>query len=77
MNLNIDHYQYCVEINPNEQFAIPNYAKRSILQLIGFGSQSIVQKKTPGKQTCKFIILNPNKYVQTKLPPSIKRISNM
>ena len=30
-----------------------------------------------GKQTFEFIIFDPNKYIQAKLPPSIKRISNM
>ena len=43
INLKIDSYQYRVEINPNEQFAIACDADRSILQLLGFGSQSIVQ----------------------------------
>ena len=76
INLKIDPYQYRVEINPNEQFAIACYAERSILQLLGFGSQSIVQK-TLGKPTIEFMIFNPNKYIQSKLPPSIKRISNM
>ena len=66
MNLNIDPYQYRVEINPNEQFAIAYYAERSILQLLEFGSQCILQK-TPGKQTFEFMIFNPNKYVQAKL----------
>ena len=46
-NLTTDSYQYRVEFNPNEQFAIACYADRSILQLLGFGSQSSVQK-TPG-----------------------------
>ena len=49
MNLNIDTYQYRVEINPKEQFAIACYAERSILQLLGFGSQSIVQKTSGNK----------------------------
>ena len=34
MNLNIDPYQYRVEINSNKQFAIACYAERSILQLL-------------------------------------------
>ena len=76
INLKIDFYQYRVEINPNEQFAIACYADRSILQLLSFGSQSIVQLSS-GKRTFEFIIFNSNKYIQAKLPPSIKRISNM
>ena len=42
--LKIDSYPYRGEINPIEQFAIASYADRSILQLLGFGSQFIVQK---------------------------------
>ena len=76
INLKIDSYQYRVEINPNKHFAIGCYAERSILLLLWFGSQSIVQK-TLGKQTFEFIIFDSNKYIQAKLPPSIKRISNM
>ena len=74
--LKIDSYQYRVEINSNKQFAIACFAKLSIIQLLGFGSQSIVQK-TPGKQTFEFMIFDSNKYIQAKLSPSIKRISNM
>ena len=37
LNLNIDPYQYRVEINPNEHFAIACYTESSILQLLGFG----------------------------------------
>ena len=76
INLKLDSYQYRVEINPNEQFAIACYLDRSILQLLGFGSQSIVQK-TSGKRTFEFMIFDSNKYIQAKLPPSIKKISNM
>ena len=68
INLKIDSYQYRVEINPNEQFAIACYADCSILQLLGFGSQSIVQK-TPRNQTFELIIFESNKYIQAKLPP--------
>ena len=45
INLKIDFHQYRVEINPNKQFAIQYYAERSIMQLLGFGSQSIVQNQ--------------------------------
>ena len=76
INLKIDSYQYRAEINPNEQFAIACYADRSILQLLGLRSQSIVQK-TQGKRTFEFMLFDSNKYIQTRLPPSIKRISNM
>ena len=76
INLNIDSYQYRLEINPIEQFAIACYAERSILQLLGFGSQFMVQK-TPGEQTFEFMIFDSNKYIQAKLPPSITTISNM
>ena len=76
INIQIDADLYRDEINPNEQFTIACYKERSILQLLGFGSQSIVQP-TPGKQTFEFMIFNSNKYIQAKLPPSIKKISNM
>ena len=66
INLNIDPYQYRVEINLNEQFEISCYAERSILQLLGFRSQSIVQK-TPGKRTLEFIIFDSNKYNTSKI----------
>ena len=76
INLKIDFYQYRVKINPTKQFAIACYAEHSILQLLGSGSQSIVQK-TPEKRTFEFMIFESNKYIQEKLPPSIKKISNM
>ena len=76
INLKIDSYQYRVKINPNKQFAIACYADRFILQLIGFGLQSILQK-TLGKRIFKFKIFNSNKYIQASFPPSIKRISNL
>ena len=76
INLIIDFYQYRVEIIPNEQLAIACYASRSILQLLCFGSQSIVQN-TLERRTFEFMIFDSNKYIQAKLPPSIKRISNM
>ena len=31
-------------------------------------------EKTPGNRTFEFMIFNPNKYVQAKLPPTIKRL---
>ena len=76
INPKLDSYQYRVEIDPNVQFAIACFADRSILQLLRFGSQSIL-RKTPGKRTVEFMIFDSNKYIQAKLPPSIKRISNM
>ena len=75
-NLNFDIYQYRVEINPNVKFAIACYSERSVLQQLGFGTQTNV-KQTPGKRTIEFMILEPNNYVQAKFPPSLKRISNM
>ena len=54
INLKIDFHEYRVEINLNKQFAIPCYTERSVIQLLGFGSQSIVQKQ-PGKQTFEFM----------------------
>ena len=50
INLKINSYQYCVKKNPNKQFAIACYSDCSILQLLGFGSQSIIQT-TLGKLT--------------------------
>ena len=41
-NQRMDPYQYRVEINSNVNFAIACYAKRSILKLLKFGSQSTV-----------------------------------
>ena len=75
-NLNFDIYQYRVEINPNVKFAIACYSERSVLQLLGLGSQTNV-KQTPGNRPIEFMIFEPNTYVQTKFPPSLKRISNM
>ena len=75
-NLKFDIYQYPVKINHNVKFAIACYSERSVLQLIGFGSQSNV-KQTPGKRTIEFMIFEPNTYVQAKFPPSLKRISNL
>ena len=76
INRKIDSYQYRVEINPNEQFAIACYADRSILQRFGFGSQSIVQNSIV-KRTFEFMIFDSNKYIQAKLTYSINRISKM
>ena len=75
-NLNIDIYQFRVEINPTVKFAIACYSERSVLQFLGFGSQTNV-KQTPRKRTIEFMIFEPNTYVQAKFPPSLKRISNM
>ena len=36
INLNVNSYQYLVEINPNVTFAIACYADRSILKLLGY-----------------------------------------
>ena len=74
--LRINPYQYRVEINPNVNFAIACYAERSILNQLGFGSQSTVIE-TPQKRAVEYIIFNANMYVQAKLPSSIQRISNM
>ena len=38
----MDSYKYRVEINPNVNYAIACYAKRSILKLLKFLSQSTV-----------------------------------
>ena len=76
INLKIDPYQYRVKINPNVNFAIACYADRSILKLLGFGSQSTVIE-TPQKLALEYMIFAANISVQAKLPPSIKRISNM
>ena len=48
INLRMEPYQYRVEINPNVNIAIACNAERSILKLLGFGSQSTVIK-TPQK----------------------------
>ena len=53
MNLN----QYRVEFTLNVNFAIACYAETSVLQLIGFGSQSSV-REIPGKRSFEFIIFN-------------------
>ena len=72
----MDTYQYLVEINPNANFVIACYSERSILMLLGFGSQSTVIE-TPQKRDVEYMIFNANMYVQANLPPSIHRISNM
>ena len=76
INLRIDPYQYQVEINPNVNFAIACYAERSILKILGLGSQSTVLE-TPEKRAVEYMIFNANMYVQAKLSFSIHRISNM
>ena len=68
--------QYRVEFTSNVNFAIACYAETSVLQLLGFGLQSSV-KEIPGKRSVEFIIFNENKWTQAKLPPSLKRITNM
>ena len=72
----MDPYQYRVEINPNVTFAIACYSKHSILKLLGFGSQSTVIE-TVKKRAVEYMVFAANMYVQAKLPPSIRRISNM
>ena len=76
INLSMDPYQYRIEINRNVTYAIAYYAEHSILKLLKFGSQSTVIG-TPLKRAVEYIIFGANMYVQAKLPPSIKRISNM
>ena len=66
-NLNFDIYQYRVEINTNVKFAIACYSERSVLQLLGVGSQINVTQ-TPGKRTIEFMIFGPNTNVQAKFP---------
>ena len=72
MNLN----QYRVELTSNVNFAIACYAETSVLQLLGLGSQSTV-REIPGKRSVEFIIFNENRWTLEKLPPSLKRITNM
>ena len=76
INLIMNPYQYRVEINQNVNFAIACYAKRSILKLLGFGSQSTVIG-TPQKRAVKYIIFCQNMYVQAKLALAIQQISNI
>ena len=76
INQRMDPYQYRVEMNPNVNFAIACYAKRFIRKRLGFGSQSTVIE-TPQKRAVEYMVFGENMYVQAKLPPSIKRISNM
>ena len=72
----MDPYQCRVEINPNVTCAIVSYAKRSILKLLGFGSQSTFIE-TPKKQAVEYMVFSANMYVQEKLPFSIQTISNL
>ena len=72
MNLN----QYRVEFTSHVNFAIACYAETSVLQLLALRSQSSV-REIPVTKTVKFIIFNENKWTQAKLPPSLKRITNM
>ena len=76
INLRMDPYQSRVELNPNVNFAIACYAKRSILKLLGFTSQQTVIE-TPQKRAVEYMVFNANMYVEAKLPPSIQQISNM
>ena len=63
INLRMDPYQYRVEINFYVTFAIPCYAKHSILKLLGFGSQSTVIKTTPQKRAVEYMVFGANMYV--------------
>ena len=72
----MDPYQYRVEIKRNVTFAIACYAKHTILKLLGFISQSTVIE-TPQKRAVENMVFGANMYVQTKLPPSMHRISNI
>ena len=70
INLRMEPYQYRVEINLNVNFAIACYVERSILKLLGFGSQSTVIE-TSQKRAVDYMIFGANMYVQAKLLPSI------
>ena len=72
MNLN----QYRVDFTSNVNFAIVCYAETSVLQLLGFESQSSL-REIPRKRSVEFIIFNENRLTQAKLLPSLKRITNM
>ena len=68
--------QYPVECLLNVNFTIACYAEISVLQLLGYGSQSTV-REIPGKRSVEFNIFNENRWTQAKLLPSLKRIINM
>ena len=68
ITLRMDPYQYRVEINPNVNFAIACDADRSILKLLGFGSQSTVIE-TSQKRAVEYMVFGKNMDVQPKLPP--------
>ena len=56
IGLKIDLNKYRVKINPNVPVAIACYAENSVLQLLGFGSQS-TQLEIQGKRSIKFMII--------------------
>ena len=49
INLKFNLDEYRVELNPNVKFAIACYAEHSVLQVLGFGSESTL-RKIPGKR---------------------------
>ena len=62
INLRMDSYQYRVVINLNVNFAIACYAERSILKLLGFGSQSSVIE-TLQKRAVEYMVFGANIYI--------------
>ena len=56
--------------------AITCYAENSVLQLLGFGSQS-TQLKIQGKRSIEFMIIPQYRTMQADLPTSLKQITNM
>ena len=75
-NLKFNPNQYRFEFNSTVTFAIACYTEHSIIQLLGFGSQSTILHH-PNKRAVEYIVFNANNYLQAKLPPSITRISSM
>ena len=68
--------EYRVKINSNVAFAIACYAEISVLQLLGFWSQS-TQLKIQGKRSVKFMIISQYRTIKADLPPSLEQIINI
>ena len=71
IGLKINLNEYRVKIYANVPVAIACYAGNSVLQLLGFGSQS-TQLKIQGKRYVEFMIIFQYRTIQANLPPSLK-----
>ena len=72
IGLKIDLNEYRVKVNQNVSVGIACYAENSVLQLLGFESQS-TQLEIQGKRSIEFIIIPKYRTIQADLFPSLKK----